>query len=71
MLHWLYMYVAGVCFKCLLQIFYLDVVYVTVPIHMLQVYVVDVSSISDVCCKKCFYVASVSLADAARECEQR
>jgi hypothetical protein len=60
MLHWLYTYVANVCFKCFscfkrtLQVFYLDVTYVALPIHMLQEYVVNVSSVSDVCCSKCF-----------------
>ena len=46
MLHWLYTYVNSVCFKCfscsirMLQAFYLDVVYVVVAIHMLQMYVI-------------------------------
>jgi hypothetical protein len=35
-------------------VFYLDVTYVALPIHMLQEYVVNVSSVSDVCCSKCF-----------------
>jgi hypothetical protein len=40
MLHWLYTYVASVCFKCfncfkrMLQMFCLDVAYVAVPIHI-------------------------------------
>jgi hypothetical protein len=51
MLHWLYMYVSSVCFKCcsyfkrILQVFYLDVA--------LQVYVSNVLTISNVYCK-CF-----------------
>jgi hypothetical protein len=35
---------------CKFQVFYLDVVYVFT--HMLQVYVSNVSSVSDVCCKR-------------------
>ena len=60
MLHRLYMYVTSVyfkyfnCFKHMLQIFYLDVAHVTVLIHILQAYVVNVSSVSDACCNKCF-----------------
>ena len=65
---WLYTHVASVCFKCficfkrMLQVFYLDVAYVVVAIHicckrMLQIFH---QSASDVCCRKCFYVASVS-----------
>jgi hypothetical protein len=38
----------------MLQVFYLNVAYVAMPIHMLQAYVVNVSSVSDVCCSKCF-----------------
>jgi hypothetical protein len=58
MLHWLYTYVASVCLKCfiyfkrMLQVFYLDVAYVSTHTHMLQAYVVNVSSVSDVCCSK-------------------
>jgi hypothetical protein len=36
----------------MLQVFYLDVAYVIT--HMLQLYVLDVLSVSDVCCVKCF-----------------
>jgi hypothetical protein len=43
---------------CKLQVFYLDIAYVF--IHMLQVYVPDVSSVSDVCCIQVFHVARVS-----------
>jgi DNA-directed RNA polymerase subunit N (RpoN/RPB10) len=66
MLQWLYAYVVSVCFKCfscfkrMLQVFYLDVAYVTVHIHMLQAYVVNVLSVSNICCRKWFYVVSVS-----------
>jgi hypothetical protein len=42
----------------MLQVFYLDVVYVFT--HMLQVYLPDVSSVSDVCCIQVFDVARVS-----------
>ena len=67
-------YVATVCSKCFifsslplqqvfsyckLQImFYLDVAYVFT--HMLQVYVLDVSSVSDVCCIQVFHIAYLS-----------
>jgi hypothetical protein len=70
----------------MLQVFYLDVAYVVLAVHvcckymfqifyfvsnvcckyfiwilyLLQKYVVNVLLISDVCCNKCFYVASVS-----------
>jgi hypothetical protein len=44
------------CYK--LQVFYLDITYIFT--HMLQVYVVDVSSVSDVCCIQVFHVACVS-----------
>jgi hypothetical protein len=54
MLQWLYTYVA-ICFKCcsnfkrMLQVFYLDVAYVANDyIRMLQVYVSNVSAISNV-----------------------
>jgi hypothetical protein len=46
MLQWLYMYVVSVCFKCfscfrsMLRVFYPDVAYVAVAIH--------------ICCKICF-----------------
>jgi hypothetical protein len=43
---------------CKLQVFYFDVAYVFT--HILQVYVLDVSSISDVCCIQVFHVARVS-----------
>jgi hypothetical protein len=36
----------------MLQVFYLDVAYVTVPIYMLRMYVVNISSVSNVCCSK-------------------
>jgi hypothetical protein len=39
------------CFKCILKVFYLDVAYVAMAIRMLQVYVSNVLSILDVCCK--------------------
>ena len=73
MLHMFNTYVAIVCPKCFicsslplqqvflccrLQLFYLDVVYVFT--HMLQVYVPDVSSVSDVCCIQVFHVGRVS-----------
>jgi hypothetical protein len=40
MLQWLYIYIASVCFKCfsyskrMLQVFYIDVVYIALPIHI-------------------------------------
>jgi hypothetical protein len=40
-----------------LQVFYLDVAYDFT--HMLQVYVLDVSSVSYVCCIQVFHVARV------------
>jgi hypothetical protein len=41
----------------MLQIFYLDIAYVVVAIHICRKYMfVNVSSVSDVCCSKCFYV---------------
>ena len=56
-LYWLYRFVASVCFNCfkrMLQVFYLYVAYVAMPIHMLQAYVVNVSSLLNVCYSKCF-----------------
>ena len=67
MLQWLYMYVASVCSKCfrcfrdMLQVFHKDVAKVDWDVayaamgysRMFQMYVLNVSSISDVCCK-CF-----------------
>jgi hypothetical protein len=66
MLQWLYTYVVNVCFKCfsffksMLQVFYLDVAYVAVAIHicdtrmfqmfhLFQTYVATSAS-----CYKCF-----------------
>jgi hypothetical protein len=67
MLQWLYTYVASVCFKCfscfrrMLQVFYLDVAYVAVAIHiLLQVHVPNVSPISEVCYSKCFMLQMFS-----------
>jgi hypothetical protein len=58
MLHWLSTYVATVCFncfKCMLEVFYLDVIYVAVTIHICcKRMFVNVSSASNVCCRKCF-----------------
>jgi hypothetical protein len=69
MLHWLYTYVASVCFKyfsCfkhMFQVFYLDVAYVAVTIHIFcNRMFINVASILDVCCSKCFM-----LQDQARE----
>jgi hypothetical protein len=63
MLHWLYTYVTSVrfkylsCFKHKLQVFYLDVAYIAVAIHICcKCMFVNVSSVLDVCCSKCFYV---------------
>jgi hypothetical protein len=48
MLHWLYMYVANICFKCficfrrMLYVFYMYVSYVAMAVH--------------VCCKCMFYL---------------
>jgi hypothetical protein len=60
-LHWLYTYVASAYFKCfiylkrMLQAFYWNVcICCSVHTHMLQAYIVNVSSISDVCCSKFF-----------------
>jgi hypothetical protein len=73
MLYMFHTYVATVCSKCFscsnllsqqvfscfkLQVFYLDAAYVFT--NMLQVYVLDVSSVSDVCCIQVFHVACVS-----------
>jgi hypothetical protein len=73
-------YVATVCSKCFicsslsleqvfscckLQVFYLDVVYVFT--HMLQVYFLDVSFVSDVCCIQVFYVARVPCCSESQE----
>jgi hypothetical protein len=58
MLQWLYMYVTSVCFTCfrpMLQMFYLDVVYIAYFRHMSQASIQNVSSISDVRCK-CVYL---------------
>jgi hypothetical protein len=66
MLHWLYTYVASVCFKCfscfkrVLQVFYLDVAYVVMAIHICcKRMFVNISFVSDyvapnaLCCKCC------------------
>jgi hypothetical protein len=37
-----------------LEVLYLDISYVNVHTHMLQTYVVNISSVSDVYCNKCF-----------------
>jgi len=53
----IYIYVARVylkcfiCFRRMLQVFYLDVAYVAVAIHMLQAYVANIAPISDVYCR--------------------
>jgi hypothetical protein len=61
MLHWLYTYVVSVCFKCficfkrILQVFYLDVAYVAMLIHIYcKRIIVKISSVLNVCCNKCF-----------------
>jgi len=49
-------HVATVCFmrfRCMLHMFHLDVAKVDLVLYMLQVYVLNVSAISNVCCK-CF-----------------
>jgi hypothetical protein len=54
-LHWLYTYSASVCFKwfkCMLQMFYECCICCSA--HTLQEYVVNVLSVLDVCCSKCF-----------------
>jgi hypothetical protein len=58
MLHWLYTYVASVCFKYfssfkrMLQVFYLDVAYVALAIHVCCKRVfVNVPSVSEIRCK--------------------
>jgi len=57
MFQWLYTYVATIyskcfiCFRRMLQVFYLDVAYVAVAIHMLQAYVANIAPISDVYCR--------------------
>jgi hypothetical protein len=38
MFHWLYMYVANVRFKRMLEVFYLDVTYLAVVIHICYKY---------------------------------
>jgi hypothetical protein len=43
---------------CKLQVFYLDVAYIFS--HMLQAYVLDISSVLDVCCIQVFLVVRVS-----------
>jgi hypothetical protein len=60
MLHWLYTYVASVCFKYfsyfkhMLQVFYLDVAYVEVVIHIsCKCMFVNVSFVSNISCKCC------------------
>jgi hypothetical protein len=55
------MYVAASvsCFRCMLQLFYPDVAYVAVAIHMLQAYVLNVLPVSDVCFSKCFMFVGV------------
>ena len=49
MLQVLYTYVASVCFKRMLQVFYLDIP----MLQWLYMYVASVSPVSDLCCK-CF-----------------
>ena len=65
MLQWLYTYVAIVCSKCficfrrILQVFYLDVAYTC----MLQVYVLNISVILNLCCKYIYLnIAYVAMA---------
>ena len=62
--HLFHTYVAGsvlfgyrICFTHMLRVFYLDDAYVS---HMLQQYVSNVSSVSDICCIHMFHAASVS-----------
>jgi hypothetical protein len=53
-----------ICYKCMFQMFQLFQTYVasflsrylcySAHTHMLQMYIVDVLSISDICCSKCF-----------------
>jgi hypothetical protein len=67
-LQWQYTQVANVCFKCMLQVFYLDIAYAVLAIYIhCKIYDPNVSPISDLYCK-CFiwmlhmfqiYVASV------------
>jgi hypothetical protein len=58
MLQWLYTYFASVCFKCfnrMLQVFYLDVAYVALAIHVCcKRMFVKISFVSDVHCSKYF-----------------
>jgi hypothetical protein len=64
-------YVAGVyskcfiCFRRMLQVFYLDIAYVAVTIHILQAFVPNVSSVSVVCCSTSFmlHVQTVGVGD--------
>jgi hypothetical protein len=60
-LHWLYTYVASVCFKCfscfkhMLQVFLSGCcICCDGYTRILQVYVLNVSFVLDVCCSKCF-----------------
>jgi hypothetical protein len=77
-LKWLYTYVASVCSKCfncfrlMLQVFYLDVAYVTVAIHICcKAYVLNVSHVSNVFCSKCFMLQVFSLVGEGSEHWQR
>ena len=47
-----------ICFRRMLQVFYLDVAYVAMV--MLQIYVSNVSSVSNVCCN-CVYLSVVKV----------
>jgi hypothetical protein len=74
MLQWLYTYVASIHFKCfscfrsMLQVFYLNVAYVAVAIHIYcKRMFSNVSSVSDIYCSKCFMLQVVSLAGTGSE----
>jgi hypothetical protein len=59
MLQWLYTYVASVYSKCftffirMLQVFYLDVAYVTVVIHICCKHMFELFHLVSVCCNRC------------------
>jgi hypothetical protein len=78
MLQWLYMYIVSVCFKCfsyfrrMLQMFYLDVAYVEVAIHICCNHMFQVFQLfSDVCYSKCFMLQVLSLAGTGSELRRR
>jgi hypothetical protein len=58
-LQWLYMYVVSVCSKCftyfkyMLQVFYLDVAYVVVVIHICCKRVFQLFHLVSICCSRC------------------